>query len=61
VDDGEGPAFLRSEEREVTGHGIAGLGERAERLRGRIEAGGLPNGHGFRLAVSIPVSAAAGT
>ena len=58
VDDGQGPACQRGEEVEHTGHGITGLTERAERLRGRIEAGGLPDGHGFRLAVSIPVSAA---
>jgi two-component system sensor histidine kinase DesK len=61
VDDGEGPACGRGEAGEVTGHGIAGLGERAERLRGQIEAGGRPDGRGFRLAVSIPVTAAAGT
>jgi two-component system sensor histidine kinase DesK len=61
VDDGEGPACLRGEVVQHTGHGITGLTERAERLRGRIEAGGLPEGHGFRLAVSIPMSAAAGS
>jgi two-component system, NarL family, sensor histidine kinase DesK len=61
VDDGEGPASVRGAEREVPGHGIAGLGERAERLRGQIEAGGRPDGRGFRLAVSIPVSAVAGS
>ncbi len=55
VDDGEGPACARGEVVEHTGHGILGLTERAERLRGRIEAGGLPDGSGFRLAVSIPV------
>jgi two-component system, NarL family, sensor histidine kinase DesK len=38
------------------GHGLAGLRERAEALRGRIEAGGRPEG-GFRLAVSVPVTA----
>ena len=43
------------------GHGITGLSERAERLRGRIEAGGRPDGRGFRLAVSIPVSATTGS
>jgi two-component system sensor histidine kinase DesK len=36
------------------GHGLAGLRERAEALRGRIEAGRRPEG-GFRLAVSVPV------
>jgi two-component system sensor histidine kinase DesK len=63
VDDGLGPACLRGEPGEVhehIGHGITGLTERAERLRGRIEAGGLPEGQGFRLAVSIPMSASAG-
>ena len=60
VDDGDGPACARGEE--VNGHvgnGIMGLSERAERIRGRIEAGGLPDGRGFRLAVSVPVSGAA--
>lgn len=38
------------------GHGIAGLAERAERLRGRIEAGRRPEGDGFRLAVSVPTA-----
>jgi two-component system sensor histidine kinase DesK len=65
VDDGEGPACLRGEAAgetmEHTGNGITGLTERAERLRGRIEAGGLSDGRGFRLAVSIPVSVAAGS
>jgi two-component system sensor histidine kinase DesK len=58
VDDGEGPACQRDGTESggaVIGHGITGLTERAERLRGRIEAGGLPDGPGFRLAVSIPV------
>ncbi|HTU98306.1 MAG TPA: histidine kinase [Solirubrobacteraceae bacterium] len=69
VDDGEGPACRREvgeggegggvgEAGAVTGHGIIGLSERAERLRGRIEAGGLPDGTGFRLAVSIPTGGA---
>ena len=60
VDDGEGPACLRGEQVGHTGHGITGLSERAEQLRGRIEAGGLPDGGGFRLAVSVPVSGATG-
>jgi two-component system sensor histidine kinase DesK len=60
VDDGEGPACARGEAGETTGNGIAGLGERAERLRGQIEAGGRPDGHGFRLAVSIPLTLPAG-
>jgi two-component system sensor histidine kinase DesK len=59
VDDGEGPACARGEDNGHIGHGIMGLRERAERVRGRIEAGGLPDGRGFRLAVSVPVSDAA--
>jgi two-component system, NarL family, sensor histidine kinase DesK len=59
VDDGEGPACARGDANGQIGHGIMGLRERAERLRGRIEAGGLPDGRGFRLAVSVPVSGAA--
>jgi two-component system, NarL family, sensor histidine kinase DesK len=61
VDDGDGPACLRGEAAAHPGHGITGLTERAERLRGRIEAGGLPDGRGFRLAVSVPVSATPGS
>ena len=38
------------------GNGLAGLAERAERLRGRIAAGERPGG-GFRLEVSVPLSA----
>jgi two-component system, NarL family, sensor histidine kinase DesK len=56
VDDGEGPACARGEAAGPIGNGIMGLRERAERLRGRIEAGGLPEGQGFRLAVSVPVA-----
>jgi two-component system sensor histidine kinase DesK len=62
VDDGEGPPLgARAASGAVgadgghAGHGITGLTERAEGMRGRIEAGGLPDGRGFRLAVSIPV------
>ena len=58
VDDGEGPACQRDGAGDggaFIGHGIIGLTERAERLRGHIEAGGAPDGTGFRLAVSIPV------
>jgi two-component system sensor histidine kinase DesK len=43
------------------GHGIAGLSERAQQLRGRIEAGRLPDGGGYRLAVSIPVGVGGGS
>jgi two-component system sensor histidine kinase DesK len=48
TDDGRGG------ELEGEGHGLAGLRERAERLRGRVEAGRLDHG-GFRLAVTVPV------
>jgi two-component system sensor histidine kinase DesK len=54
VDDGGGPGGANGH----AGHGIAGLSERAEQLRGRIEAGRLPDGGGFRLAVSIPMPVA---
>jgi two-component system, NarL family, sensor histidine kinase DesK len=53
VDDGRGPTVADDD----LGHGLAGLTERAESLRGRMEAGALPGG-GFRLSVSIPVSVA---
>jgi two-component system, NarL family, sensor histidine kinase DesK len=43
---------------DTAGHGLAGLRERAEALRGRVEAGALPGG-GFKLMVSVPLSAAA--
>ncbi len=61
VDDGAGEEALdglggaHEGDAAHAGHGIAGLSERAEQLRGRIEAGRLPNGAGFRLAVSVPV------
>jgi two-component system sensor histidine kinase DesK len=38
------------------GSRLAGLAERAERMRGKLEAGALPDG-GFRLLVSVPVAA----
>ncbi len=38
-----------------TGHGLAGLRERAEAVHGQVEAGPLPE-RGFRLVVSVPVS-----
>ena len=53
VDDGRGPTVADDD----PGHGLAGLTERAENLRGRMEAGALPGG-GFRLAVSVPASVA---
>jgi two-component system sensor histidine kinase DesK len=56
VDDGGGSGGAGA-----SGNGIAGLAERAQRLRGQIEAGRLPGGGGFRLAVSVPTTAAAGS
>lgn len=38
------------------GSGLRGLGERAERLRGELEAGARPGG-GFRLRLSVPLAA----
>ena len=38
-----------------TGHGLAGLAERARLVRGTLEAGALAGG-GYRLAVTVPVS-----
>jgi two-component system sensor histidine kinase DesK len=62
VDDGPGAGPDGEPESGVMngggGHGLSGLTERAESLCGRMEAGALPAG-GFRLAVSVPVSAAA--
>jgi two-component system sensor histidine kinase DesK len=52
VDDGGGCAGANG-----GGNGLSGLRERAERLRGRIDARALPDG-GFRLSVTIPVSPA---
>jgi two-component system sensor histidine kinase DesK len=37
------------------GSGLAGLAERAERLRGRLEAGAKPGG-GFHLRVTVPLA-----
>jgi two-component system, NarL family, sensor histidine kinase DesK len=41
----------------LAGHGLAGLAERLELVDGRVEAGARPEG-GFRLAVSVPMTAA---
>lgn len=65
VDDGAGcPAVNGGGERVAGGHGgngIAGLAERAERLRGCIEAGRRSDEGGFRLAVSVPMSGSTGS
>jgi two-component system sensor histidine kinase DesK len=52
LDDGAGRGLLT--DGASSGNGLSGLRERAERLRGRIEAGAAPGG-GFRLTVSVPV------
>lgn len=64
IDDGSGDAGAAGAEAlpgpAVNGHrgnGLAGLGERAEALNGRVEAGAGSEGGGFRLAVRVPVVA----
>ncbi len=57
LDDGSGAPIETARANGHSGNGIAGLAERAERMRGRIEAGRLPDGGGFRLAVSVPTAA----
>jgi two-component system, NarL family, sensor histidine kinase DesK len=60
-DDGSGTGRARSNGAALpTGHGLAGLRERAERLAGRLEAGAGPEG-GFRLRVSVPIDAGRAT
>jgi two-component system, NarL family, sensor histidine kinase DesK len=54
VDDGAGGPASESS---ASGHGLAGLTERARSLAGRVEAGRRPEG-GFRLVVSVPTAAA---
>lgn len=53
VDDGVGDATSNGN----GGHGLAGLAERAQDLRGSVDAGSRPEG-GFRLSVTVPVGAA---
>lgn len=48
-DDGQATA-------DANGGGLAGLAERAARVRGRLEAAALPGG-GFRLRVTVPLAA----
>jgi two-component system, NarL family, sensor histidine kinase DesK len=57
LDDGAGTAVDGVVSNGHAGNGIAGLRERAERLTGRIEAGRRPDGAGYRLAVSVPMTA----
>ena len=59
LDDGLGGAGRGASASNGTGtggHGLVGLAERAEQLRGRIEAGARAEG-GFRLAVTVPTGA----
>ncbi len=58
VDDGTGRADESGAGGARTGVGLAGLGERAARLGGRVEAGPLPD-RGFRLLVAVPIVAQA--
>ena len=55
VDDGAG-AIVGDAGPQAAGNGLAGLRERARALRGAVDAAALPEG-GYRLAVSVPVSA----
>jgi two-component system sensor histidine kinase DesK len=50
VDDGVGGRTVNGQ---GSGHGLAGLAERARAVAGEVEAGRLPDG-GFRLAVRVP-------
>jgi two-component system, NarL family, sensor histidine kinase DesK len=52
VDDGRGVADVSE-----CGNGLTGLRERADAVRGRLEAG-AGTGGGFRLAVSVPLATA---
>jgi len=49
VDDGMGVASVNGN----GGHGLEGLTERAQGLKGRVEAGVMPGG-GYRLVVTVP-------
>lgn len=51
---GDAPGYVNGADSHV-GTGLAGLRERARTIRGRVEAGALPEG-GFKLTVSVPVS-----
>jgi signal transduction histidine kinase len=54
LDDGRGPARRDSEPAPGSGHGIAGMRERALTLGGTLEAVSHPGG-GFRVSASLPV------
>ncbi len=58
LDDGPASAPVDVAANGHAGNGIAGLRERAERLRGRIEAGRRADGAAIRLAVSVPTTGA---
>jgi signal transduction histidine kinase len=57
VDDGHGRATRRGGRLPGTGHGIAGMRERALALGGELEAG-KPTGGGFRVRASLPFGGA---
>ena len=54
-DDGGGVPQAEVADRLSTGHGLAGLAERVAVAGGRLEAGQLPAGGGFRVAATLPV------
>jgi two-component system sensor histidine kinase DesK len=57
IDDGGGEAAASVNGRSAGaggGNGLAGLGERARALHGRVQAGSVPGEGGFRLAVRVP-------
>ena len=53
-DDGRGRQRAIAEASSSSGHGLAGVAERAEALGGHVESGPSPTG-GFCLAVWLPV------
>jgi signal transduction histidine kinase len=54
LDDGRGPEWSDGELEPGSGHGIAGMRERALALGGELDAGSRPHG-GFRVHASLPV------
>jgi two-component system sensor histidine kinase DesK len=54
IDDGTGPPAAGSAVDGRPGAGLAGLAERAARLGGRVRAGPLGTGPGYRLRVEVP-------
>jgi signal transduction histidine kinase len=54
LDDGRGPGRTDGELEPGSGHGIAGMRERAQALGGELDAGSPPRG-GFRVHASLPI------